>query len=64
MAIHSPYTGIVDYKQVTNSYGKDFQSRGGHVYTGFKVKRNILYNYNDIIVITFFIIIIIIGIKF
>ena len=37
MAIHSPYTGIVDYSRVTNSYADDFMNRGGQVYTDFKV---------------------------
>ena len=37
MAIHSPYTGIVDYSRVTNSYAEDFMNRGGQVYTDFKV---------------------------
>lgn len=36
-AIHSPYTGIVDYGQVTQSYAEDFKNRNGNIYTGFNV---------------------------
>ena len=38
MAIHSPYTGIIDYSQVTRSYAEEFQKNGGCVYTGFNVQ--------------------------
>ncbi|NXA70998.1 L2HDH protein, partial [Mohoua ochrocephala] len=37
MALDSPYTGIVDYKQVAQSYAKDFQEAGGTILTDFEV---------------------------
>ena len=37
VAIHSPNTGIVDWRQVAMFYGKDFQEMGGQVYTNFEV---------------------------
>jgi 2-hydroxyglutarate dehydrogenase len=37
MAIHSPYTGIVDYKKVALSYAEDFQKAGGSVFMGYEV---------------------------
>ncbi|NXX70213.1 L2HDH protein, partial [Spizella passerina] len=37
MALDSPYTGIVDYKQVAQSYARDFQEAGGTILTGFEV---------------------------
>lgn len=36
-ALWSPHTGIVDYKLVTESYGKDFKKAGGHIHLNFKV---------------------------
>ncbi|KAK7104019.1 L-2-hydroxyglutarate dehydrogenase, mitochondrial-like [Littorina saxatilis] len=36
-AIHSPHTGIIDWGLVTRHYGKEFEKRGGRVYTGFPV---------------------------
>jgi len=36
-AIHSPLTGIVDYGLVARTYGKEFESRGGKIYTNFEV---------------------------
>ena len=36
-AIHSSYTGIVDYAQVARSYAKNFETMGGTIHTGFKV---------------------------
>lgn len=38
-AIHSPNTGIVDWKQVACSYGTDFQSLGGVILTDHDVRR-------------------------
>ena len=38
-AIHSPYTGIVDYGVISRSYASDFQSMGGQVYTNFDVSK-------------------------
>ena len=38
MAVHSPYTGIIDYGQVTKSFAEEFKERGGCVYTGFEVR--------------------------
>ncbi|XP_043930224.1 L-2-hydroxyglutarate dehydrogenase, mitochondrial [Protopterus annectens] len=38
MAIDSPFTGIVDWRQVTLSYAKEFQELGGAVSTDFEVK--------------------------
>nr|XP_033807081.1 L-2-hydroxyglutarate dehydrogenase, mitochondrial isoform X2 [Geotrypetes seraphini] len=38
MAIDSPYTGIVNYRQVAQSYAEDFQAAGGSVLTEFEVK--------------------------
>ncbi|NXO04018.1 L2HDH protein, partial [Rhinopomastus cyanomelas] len=37
MALDSPNTGIVDYKQVAQSYAKDFQEAGGTILTDFEV---------------------------
>ncbi|XP_036239961.1 L-2-hydroxyglutarate dehydrogenase, mitochondrial [Molothrus aeneus] len=37
MALDSPYTGIVDYKQVAQSYARDFQEAGGTILTDFEV---------------------------
>ncbi|XP_071413284.1 L-2-hydroxyglutarate dehydrogenase, mitochondrial isoform X2 [Pithys albifrons albifrons] len=37
MALDSPYTGIVDYKQVAQSYAEDFQEAGGTILTDFEV---------------------------
>ncbi|NWR25091.1 L2HDH protein, partial [Emberiza fucata] len=37
MALDSPYTGIVDYKQVAQSYARDVQEAGGTILTGFEV---------------------------
>uniref|UniRef100_A0A8D0GEL6 L-2-hydroxyglutarate dehydrogenase, mitochondrial n=1 Tax=Sphenodon punctatus TaxID=8508 RepID=A0A8D0GEL6_SPHPU len=38
MALDSPYTGILNYRQVALSYAKDFQDAGGTVLTDFEVK--------------------------
>jgi 2-hydroxyglutarate dehydrogenase len=35
-AIHSPHTGIIDYGEVTRSYGRTFEKAGGKVYTNFE----------------------------
>ena len=37
MAIHSPNTGIVDWRRVAQSFGKDFSDNGGTIITGFQV---------------------------
>ncbi|NXJ83601.1 L2HDH protein, partial [Trogon melanurus] len=37
MALDSPYTGIVDYKQVAQSYAEDFREAGGTILTDFEV---------------------------
>ncbi|KAL6488148.1 hypothetical protein MHYP_G00047740 [Metynnis hypsauchen] len=37
MALDSPYTGIVDWRLVALTYGKDFQQAGGSIVTGFEV---------------------------
>ncbi|XP_065539627.1 L-2-hydroxyglutarate dehydrogenase, mitochondrial isoform X6 [Lathamus discolor] len=37
MALDSPYTGIVNYKQVAESYAADFQEAGGTIFTDFEV---------------------------
>ena len=37
MALDSPYTGIVNYKQVAQSYAEDFQEAGGTILTDFEV---------------------------
>ena len=39
MAIHSPNTGIVDWKRVACSYGDDFMVGGGTILTGREVSR-------------------------
>ena len=36
-AVHSPHTGIIDYKVVTQSYGQTFEKLGGHILTDFEV---------------------------
>ncbi|XP_051503329.1 L-2-hydroxyglutarate dehydrogenase, mitochondrial-like [Myxocyprinus asiaticus] len=36
MALDSPYTGIVDWRVVALTYGKDFQEAGGTVLTSFE----------------------------
>lgn len=38
-AVHSPHTGIIDYKLVTQSYGDTFEKHGGTVYTDFPVSK-------------------------
>ncbi|CAL1531237.1 unnamed protein product [Lymnaea stagnalis] len=38
-AIHSPHTGIVDWGLVTKYYGKEFEKRGGKIYTNYKVDK-------------------------
>ncbi|XP_044292306.1 L-2-hydroxyglutarate dehydrogenase, mitochondrial isoform X1 [Varanus komodoensis] len=38
MALDSPYTGIVNYRQVALAYAADFEAAGGTVLTGFEVK--------------------------
>ena len=37
MALDSPYTGIVDWRQVALSYGADFEEAGGTVVTNYEV---------------------------
>ncbi|XP_044128415.1 LOW QUALITY PROTEIN: L-2-hydroxyglutarate dehydrogenase, mitochondrial [Bufo gargarizans] len=37
MALDSPCTGIVDYRQIAQSYSNDFRDAGGSVLTGFEV---------------------------
>ncbi|KAG9481142.1 L-2-hydroxyglutarate dehydrogenase, mitochondrial [Eleutherodactylus coqui] len=37
MALDSPYTGIVNYRHVAQSYSDDFRDAGGSVLTGFEV---------------------------
>ncbi|XP_017943886.1 L-2-hydroxyglutarate dehydrogenase, mitochondrial [Manacus vitellinus] len=37
MALDSPYTGIVNYKQVAQSYAEDFQEAGGTILMDFEV---------------------------
>ncbi|XP_062491567.1 L-2-hydroxyglutarate dehydrogenase, mitochondrial isoform X1 [Pezoporus occidentalis] len=37
MALDSPYTGIVNYKQVAQSYAADFWEAGGTIFTDFEV---------------------------
>ncbi|XP_077123451.1 L-2-hydroxyglutarate dehydrogenase, mitochondrial isoform X1 [Ranitomeya variabilis] len=37
MALDSPYTGIVDYRQVARSYTDDFCDAGGSILTGYEV---------------------------
>lgn len=39
LAIHSPYTGIVDWAEVARAYAEDFQASGGEIHTNFKVRR-------------------------
>lgn len=36
-ALHSPHTGIVDFRLVTESYAKDFTEKGGQIYLNFQV---------------------------
>ena len=38
-AIHSPHTGIVDWRVVAIAYGEDFKQSGGDVYEGFQVEK-------------------------
>uniref|UniRef100_A0A8D0FC02 L-2-hydroxyglutarate dehydrogenase, mitochondrial n=1 Tax=Strix occidentalis caurina TaxID=311401 RepID=A0A8D0FC02_STROC len=37
MALDSPHTGIVNYKQVAQSYAEDFREAGGTILTDFEV---------------------------
>lgn len=37
-ALHSPHTGIVDFKIVTESYGEDFKKAGGIIHLNFEVR--------------------------
>lgn len=46
-ALHSPNTGIIDFKQVSISYAKDVQENGGEIIFDAKVK-NIRVNDNSI----------------
>ena len=39
MAIHSPYTGIVDFREVALSYAIDFKKAGGTVLTDYEVEQ-------------------------
>ena len=36
-ALHSPYTGIVNWTQVAHSYAEDIQNAGGTICTKFEV---------------------------
>lgn len=36
-ALHSPYTGIVDWSRVAHSYAEDIQNAGGSIHTNFEV---------------------------
>lgn len=45
MAIHSPYTGIVDYGNVSQKYAEDIQEKGGAIYCDYEVE--LLYKYNS-----------------
>lgn len=47
MAVHSPYTGIIDYGQVTKSFAEEFKERGGCVYTEFEVSKFDLFNSSE-----------------
>ena len=38
-AIHSPNTGIIDWGLVTKFYGKEFEKRGGTIYTKYEVSQ-------------------------
>ena len=38
-AIHSPHTGIVDWRAVALAYAEDFKQAGGDVYAGFQVEK-------------------------
>jgi len=38
-AIHSPHTGIVDWRVVALSYGEDFKQGGGDIFAGFQVQQ-------------------------
>jgi len=38
-AIHSPHTGIVDWRVVALSYGEDFKQSGGDIFAGFLVEK-------------------------
>ena len=38
-AIHSPHTGIVDWRVVALQYGDDFKQSGGDIYAGFQVAK-------------------------
>ena len=38
-AIHSPHTGIVDWRVVALSYGEDFKQSGGNIFAGFQVQQ-------------------------
>ncbi|XP_064621859.1 L-2-hydroxyglutarate dehydrogenase, mitochondrial-like isoform X2 [Lineus longissimus] len=37
-ALHSPHTGIVDWGEVTKSYGRNFQAAGGDIHLNYNVK--------------------------
>lgn len=38
-ALHSPYTGIVNWSLVAHSYAEDIQNAGGVIHTNFEVRR-------------------------
>ena len=37
-AIHSPHTGIVDFKEVAVSFGQEFKRLGGTIFLGFEAE--------------------------
>ena len=36
-ALHSPHTGVVDWGEVTKSYGRNFENMGGQIHLGMEV---------------------------
>jgi len=38
-AIVSPNTGILDWAQVSNSFGENFAKAGGDIYTNYHVRK-------------------------
>ncbi|GAB1609728.1 L-2-hydroxyglutarate dehydrogenase, mitochondrial-like isoform X1 [Argonauta hians] len=41
-ALHSPHTGIVDWREVALSYGENFENNGGQIFTDFAADKFIM----------------------
>ena len=46
-ALHSPYTGIVNWSLVAQSYAEDIQNAGGVIHTNFEVSILVLFVFQN-----------------